>query len=184
ELYREFIDRLVSPEEVTTIYNIVVSTIKTNFRDKIHVIFDKVALEDGSVTEACIERVSWGLLNSAETPSEDRRYEELPDAQLNYQNLQAHVEDYNNTHKVPLHLVVFKYMSQHVLRATRVLGRVSGHMMLVGVGGSGRRSLTRLAAHICGYKLVAPIINSANNYQDLKTDLKKLVISAGIEEKA
>lgn len=64
-MYREFCDQLMEASEVTPIYNIIIKTIKTNFRDKIHVIFDKLCNDDGSVSiksvynchSVCAERV-------------------------------------------------------------------------------------------------------------------------------
>lgn len=51
ELYREFCDQLTEATEVSPIFSIIVSTIKSNFRDKIHTIFDKLCNEDGSVSK-------------------------------------------------------------------------------------------------------------------------------------
>ncbi|XP_042868647.1 dynein axonemal heavy chain 12-like [Penaeus japonicus] len=184
EVYREVCDRLVDAAEVTEVYQLLIRTIKTSIRDKIHVIFDKICNEDGSVTEACLERVCWGLMGNIDTPATERRYEELSDAAQLHQTIAAFVDEYNGLHKAPLNLVTFKYVVQHVSRICRILGRAGGHMMLVGVGGSGRRSLTHLAAHICGHRLVHPRIVARDGYSDLRKVLKEALITAGVEEKA
>ena len=38
-------------------------------------------------------------------------------------------------------------------RIIRVIGQLRGNMLLIGIGGSGRQSLSRLSAYIIGFKV-------------------------------
>lgn len=51
--------------------------------------------------------------------------------------------------------------------------------MLVGVGGSGKQSLARLAAHICGYDVFQIAVSSTYGVADFKENLLSLYTKAG-----
>jgi dynein heavy chain len=78
-----------------------------------------------------------------------------------------------------MNLVFFFDAIKHLSRICRVLRQNRGNALLVGVGGSGRQSLTRLATTIRGYTCFS--IEISKNYRDpqWKDDLKRLLKSAG-----
>lgn len=82
-----------------------------------------------------------------------RQYAEIPDASKAVTAIEEMLSDYNAISKRPMNLAIFLFAVEHVSRICRLLKQPGGHMLLVGVGGSGRQSLARLAAHICGMEL-------------------------------
>lgn len=51
-------------------------------------------------------------------------------------------------------LVLFMNAMEHILRIVRVITTPYGHAILVGVGGSGRKSLATLSTFIAQFELV------------------------------
>jgi dynein heavy chain, axonemal len=60
------------------------------------------------------------------------------------------INDHNATSKRPMKLAMFLYAAEHISRACRILKQPGAHLLNIGVGGSGRASLSRLAAFING----------------------------------
>jgi len=59
----------------------------------------------------------------------------------------------HTTHPVQPTDCVCRYAVEHIARAVRVLRQEGGHLLCVGVGGSGRQSLSRLAGFIAGMEV-------------------------------
>lgn len=58
-----------------------------------------------------------------------------------------------------------------------------GNALLVGVGGTGKQSLTRLAAHMCGCRCFEIELSRGYNYDSFHEDLRRLYKMAGVEGK-
>jgi len=91
--------------------------------------------------------------------------------------------DYNATAKQPLHLVLSRDAVEHVARVTRLLLSPQGNALLVGAGGSGRKSLCTLAAHVVGYTLDTIELSKSYGTADWQEDLKRMLLRAGRDGK-
>jgi dynein heavy chain len=111
-------------------------------------------------------------------------YEECRDLPAMKMRLEEVLEDYNNEPKLlAMDLVLFSDAIGHVCRIHRLLMQPRGNALLIGVGGSGRQSLTRLASYVAEYACFS--IEITKNYRDIefREDLKKLYLQAGVQNK-
>ena len=81
--------------------------------------------------------------------NKDMHYNLIPEAEGLNKILVEKLDEYNESFTI-MDLVLFKEAIQHICRITRVIENPGGNMMLVGVGGSGKQSLSRLSGFILG----------------------------------
>lgn len=62
--------------------------------------------------------------------------------------MEEYMDDYNQISTSKLKLVLFMDAVQHVCRIARILRQPLGNALLLGLGGSGRQSLTKMASHM------------------------------------
>lgn len=62
--------------------------------------------------------------------------------------MEEYMEDYNQTNTAKMKLVLFMDAIEHVCRISRILRQPQGNALLLGVGGSGRQSVTKLASYM------------------------------------
>ncbi|KAJ3321819.1 Dynein heavy chain 6, axonemal [Boothiomyces sp. JEL0866] len=116
-------------------------------------------------------------------PAEDRIYLEISDMKLMTNLLEEYLEEYNVTMNKELRLIFFMDAKQHITRISRIIRQPRGNALLVGVGGTGKQSLTRLACHISDYQCIQIELTRTYGDEEWHEDLKKLYRLAGVEGK-
>jgi len=76
-------------------------------------------------------------------------------------------------------LVLFEDALKHLARIARIIMMPRGSALLVGVGGSGKQSLTRLATYIAEYERFQVTVSKTYNTNNLMEDIKNQYMKAG-----
>ena len=121
----------------------------------------------------------FGNYMTPEAAPENKRYVEAIEPSTLVKLMEEYLEQYNSESKKPMDLVMFVFAVEHVSRIARVLAMPSGNMLLVGVGGSGRQSLTRLAAFAADYSLKQIELSKNYTATEWREDLKLVISQAG-----
>jgi dynein heavy chain len=100
------------------------------------------------------------------------RYEEIPDQNKLLKQLELGLDEFNAQTRSPMNLVIFTYAAQHVLRISRTIRQPFGNALLVGLGGGGRQSLTKLATFLAGFALFQVTITKLYGTTEWNDDLK------------
>lgn len=100
-------------------------------------------------------------------------YEDLGDWSVLVTKMDKILEDYNFDNK-PMNLVLFNDALDHLTKIHRIMRFPRGCGLLVGFGGSGKQSLTKLATYLAGYQTWT--VNLIRNYkeEDFRMDLQNL----------
>lgn len=177
EAYRVFYDRLIDEKDRKIFFDLVSTTIQENFKIEAQKLLGHLAPEGKTLEDVHIRSLIFG--DYMDPKADNKIYDEVSDLHELSDIMEGYLKDYNSMSKTQMSLVLFQFAIEHISRIARVLKQDNGHALLVGIGGSGRQSLTKMAAFISGYDLVQIEISRTYGTHEWREDLKKVLKNAG-----
>jgi len=169
ECQRVFQDRLICVED------------KTWFNQLIHELLKRCFAVDWTYEDVFGGHIMFGDYLRPGCAREERLYEPIVDLGKLGKLMETYQDDYAMASSKSLSLVFFRDAMEHVSRLCRILRQPRGNAMLVGLGGSGKQSLTRMAAFMSDYKCMQIELTRGYGSNEFREDLKKMFLVAGVE---
>ncbi|XP_028981786.1 dynein heavy chain 10, axonemal [Diachasma alloeum] len=172
EFTRVICDRLINDEDQALVRGHLEAKVKTveSWEDEQEVI-DYILRDPllfGDFRNACSE--------------DPRFYEDVLDYEAVYSLFMEILEEYNEKNP-KMNIVLFNDALEHLVRVHRTLRMHRGHILVVGIGGSGKQSVIRLASFAANCEIFE--ISLGRNYNDhsFRDDMKKLYNIVGVDDK-
>ncbi|RZC39366.1 dynein heavy chain 6, axonemal, partial [Asbolus verrucosus] len=172
ECLRVFHDRLINVEDKSYFYFLMREICGRNFGTAVLALPDEPVITNPPI-------LLFGDFMQYGANREDRLYEEIKNIDKVKSVLQDYLDDYNLLESKDMKLIFFMDAIEHSVRIARILRSERGNALLVGVGGMGKQSLTRLSSHLNSYKCCQ--IELTRNYDRsfFFEDLRKMYFNAG-----
>lgn len=164
ESYRVYGDKMVDSKDIDFLGKIVMEVLKKGFEE----------IDEGEVMEKPL------LFCHFAEGMGDPKYHQIRDFKVLDKLLNEALNGYNDL-VAAMNLVLFEDAMYHICRINRILEGPRGNALLVGVGGSGKQSLTRLSAFISSIEVFQIQLKKGYSMNDMKADLSTLYLKAALK---
>ena len=179
EILRVFNDRLTNDEDKQWFTGLTNQVLEEEIGETFASLVDMEEETDAAFKEDMNQFLFCNFLQQSKdgTP----KYEEVLQRPKLLSVIEESLGDYNAQHKSRMNLVMFSYAAEHIARISRIIQQPYGNALLVGMGGSGRQSLTRIATFIADFKLRQVEITKSYGIIEWREDLKDILRKSGGE---
>lgn len=169
ESMRIFYDRLINEEDQTWFKSLIVELCARHLKMPL------------SSDDLFAKPIVFADFLKPDIEAKDRLYEEIKDLNKLTTVLNDLLDVYNVSFPTQMNLVFFLDALTHAARISRILRQPRGNIMLIGVGGSGKQSLTTMAAFVANMSLESIKITRGYGIHEFREDIKKYMLKTGVE---
>lgn len=181
EIFRVYSDRLNSPSDQKWLFDKICNVVRDELHTTPEELFGRFVVGGAAALEPDDMRKL--LYCDFTNPKADTRsYLEVQDIEELRYVVDSYLIEFNNMTKRPMNLCIFRYAVEHISRICRVFKQPRSHALLIGIGGIGRQSYTRLAAHIMDFELYQIELTQDFSIKHWNEFLKNMILKVSYNE--
>ncbi|KAF6266164.1 dynein heavy chain 9 [Scenedesmus sp. NREL 46B-D3] len=180
EVLRVFHDRLIDESDRLRVGRLLEELTEKHFKQQLGRLLGLAGAGGAASDDELLGGLRRLIFGDFMTPGADAKvYKDITDQDKMLHVVGEYLADMNAGSKKPQNLVLFQFALEHVARISRIITSPGGNALLVGLGGSGRQSLTRLAACMQGMEVFQIEISKTYGQREWHDDLRKVLRLAG-----
>lgn len=121
--------------------------------------------------------------NFMEMHDVSKQYDVITDREKLKEKIQAYIDEYNEISKKKINILLFEEAIEKLTKYNRIISREYGHGLFIGLGGDGRKTLSRLASYMQDFALEEPETKKSIPSADWLEYLKEAFKKTGVEER-
>lgn len=173
EILRVYGDRLIEPTDRQWLFEAICTATENQLNTKCTELYERFIEPNRPLQEHDFRKLMY--CDFTNPKADTRNYLEVQDLEELRYVVESYLVEFNNMTKRPMNLVLFRYAVEHLSRICRVFKQPRSHLLMLGIGGSGRQSYIRLAAHIVDYEVFQIELTRQYGLKEWQNDLKTML---------